>query len=93
MRGLEGNNGLPNRLSQCGNRKSWRKANCKLIVMPTTNDGGLIGIFSNPNNPFRIHKNLHAVYILKHDELHVASFSQSWCRFEAKTTEERRHST
>ena len=87
MRGREGNTGLPNRYSQSSNRQSRSEANCKLILASTTDDGSLIGVFSDPDNPFRIHKNFHAVYVLKHDELHVSSFSQSWCRFGAKITE------
>ena len=86
-RGREGNTGLPNRYSQSSNRQSRSEANCKLILVSTTDDGSLIGVFSDPDNPFRIHKNFHAVYVLKHDELHVSSFSQSWCRFGAKITE------
>ena len=65
MRGREGNTGLPNRYSQRSNRESRSKANCKLILVSTTDDGSLIGVFSDPDNPSRIHKNFHAVYVLK----------------------------
>jgi hypothetical protein len=33
----------------------------------------LIGIFSNPDYPFGVHKNFHAVHVLKHYKIHVAS--------------------
>jgi len=53
---------------------SGSKANRKLIVVSTADDGDLVGIFPDPDDPFRIDKDLHAVYVFKHDELHIASF-------------------
>jgi hypothetical protein len=33
----------------------------------------LVGILSDPNNPFGVYKDFHAVHIFKHDKVHVAS--------------------
>jgi len=53
---------------------SGSQANRKFIVMSTTDDSDLVGIFPDPDDPLRVDKDLHAVYVLKHDELHIASF-------------------
>jgi hypothetical protein len=52
---------------------SGSEANRELIVVTTTDHGGLIGIFSNPDYPFGVDKDFHAVHVFKHYKIHVAS--------------------
>lgn len=54
---------------------SGSEANRKLVLVTATDHGGLIGIFSDPNYPFGVYKDFHAVHVFKHYEIHVASFS------------------
>src|ERR1700733_8563841 len=49
----------------------------KLVLVSTADYCSLVRIFSDPDNPFGVHKDFQAVHIFKHDKLHVASFWQS----------------
>src|ERR1700739_3388097 len=49
----------------------------KLVLVPAADYCSLVGIFSDPDNPFGVHKDFQAVHIFKHYKLHVASFWQS----------------
>src|SRR4029077_3157014 len=68
--------GLANRLAQRSNGLSGSEAHCKLVLVSAADDRGFAGILSDPDHAFGVHKNLHAVHIFKHYELHVASFWQ-----------------
>lgn len=54
---------------------SGSEANRKLVVVTATDHSGLIGILSDPNYPFGVDKDFHAVYVFEHYKIHVASFS------------------
>ena len=69
--------GLANCLAQGGNSLSWAEAYRKPVLLSTADYRSLVGILSDPNNPFGVHKDFHAVHIFKHYKLHVASFWQS----------------
>src|SRR5579859_2089391 len=43
----------------------------KLVLMSTADYSRLVGVFSDPDNPFGVHKDFHAVHIFKHHKLHV----------------------
>ena len=69
--------GLANCLSQSSNGLTRAEAYRKLVLVSAADYRGLVGILSDPDDPFGVHKDFHAVYIFKHDKLHVASFWQS----------------
>src|ERR1700737_3527057 len=62
---------LANCLAQCGNGLSRREAYRKLVVVSAADYRSFAGILSDPNNPFGVHKDFHAVHIFKHDKVHV----------------------
>src|SRR5258707_15507436 len=69
--------GLANCRAQSSNGLTRAEAYRKLVLVSAADYRGLVGILSDPDNPFGVHKDFHAVYIFKHDKLHVASFWQS----------------
>jgi hypothetical protein len=69
--------GLANWLAQCGNGLSRAEAYRKPVLVSAADYCSLAGILSDPNNPFGVHKDFHAVHIFKHDKVHVASFWSS----------------
>jgi hypothetical protein len=50
------------------------EAHGKLVVVSATYHRSVVGIFSDPDNPIGVDKDLHAVHVFKHYELHIASF-------------------
>src|SRR5260370_1182577 len=69
---------LAGHLAQRGNGMSWSEAHRKLVLVSAADHCSLVGIFSDPDHPFGIHKDFQAVHIFKHYKLHDASFCHPW---------------
>jgi hypothetical protein len=56
--------------AQCRNGMSWSEAHRELIVVSTTDDGSVVWIFPDPDDPFWVYIDFHAINIFKHHKLH-----------------------
>ena len=73
-------------LAQSGDGMSRSEPNSELVVMSATDDGGVVGIFPNPDHALWVHKDFHAIYVFEHDKLHVALLKESMVALQGETS-------
>jgi hypothetical protein len=62
--------GSANHFPQHSNGLGGGQAHSEPVLVSTTDDCSVIGIFPDPDHPFGVDENFHAIHIFKHDELH-----------------------